>query len=149
MGPPWASVFLIWHLAITPTVLGQEWAWAREIESNPTRWGHSLAVDADGNACLNAAPVVVETGNGRITSSPASLWIGPATEFVSKTMLSNGWFQVDFVGEPGRLYRIQACTDPLFISPVTITNFYFNQGLVRIIDFEGGHYSKRFYRAVD
>jgi hypothetical protein len=92
--------------------------------------------------------VVVRADNGVVTSSPAALWFGPITRFISKTMLTNGIFQLDFVGEPGRLYNIEASADGDFRDRSYITNFFCGEGYIRVIDWKAREYPNRFYRAV-
>lgn len=90
----------------------------------------------------------VALGTYRITSAPATLGVGAETEFIGKSMLTNGWFQLEFIGVPGRQYQIQAGDTAAFDPAVAITNFYCGHGAIRVIDFDGADHSNRFYRAV-
>jgi hypothetical protein len=90
----------------------------------------------------------VQDDNGIVTTDAANLWFGPITQFLSKTMLTNGIFQVDFVGEPGRFYNIEAATNADFLHPVYITNFFCGEGTIRVIDWDAAKHPARFYRAV-
>jgi hypothetical protein len=92
--------------------------------------------------------LAVVADNGVVSSSPAALRLGPLTTFLSRTILTNGTFQLDFAGEPGRLYNIEASSSPGFEAAVYITNFFCGQGTIRVIDWQARQYPNRFYRAV-
>lgn len=92
--------------------------------------------------------VIIQTDSGAVSSSPAALWLGPLTQFVSTTMLPNGTLQVDFTGQPGVLYNIEGATNLSFDYAMVLTNFYCSDGAIRIIDWQAPQYPIRFYRAV-
>ncbi|MCC7375641.1 MAG: hypothetical protein IT581_13370 [Verrucomicrobiales bacterium] len=108
--------------------------------------------------CLTVQPVTVAdagiytaeltSATHRITSAPATLGVGAETEFVGKRMLTNGWFELEFVGVPGRQYQIQTSDTAAFDSALSITNFYCGHGAIRVLDFDGADHTNRFYRAV-
>jgi len=135
-----------------PPILAFKW---RKDGADLTDYGRIAGTT---NSCLRISEVQtndvgdysvrVQAENGTVASSPAALWLGPLTQFISKTMLTNGIFQVDFVGEPGRLYNIEAAPDPSFQGATCITNFFCGEGLIRVIDWQAGQFTNRFYRAV-
>ena len=90
--------------------------------------------------------VIVTGDKGSVTSSVATLNLGELTRFVSTETLVNGLIQVNFTGEQGRFYLIEASTD--WQNWSLITNFYCPQGVIKVIDFDATNYSQRYYRAV-
>jgi hypothetical protein len=90
--------------------------------------------------------VAIELGERTLVSGPAELWVGPLTRFVGTTILPSGLLKVDFTGEPGRLYNVEASVD--MEQWTFITNFFAGQGSIRIIDWQSTNYARRYYRAV-
>jgi hypothetical protein len=61
------------------------------------------------------------------------------TQFISATVLPNGAFQVDFVGEPGWLYSVEASQD--YQNWSRVTNFLCTQGPFHITDWQANFQS--------
>lgn len=93
---------------------------------------------------ISSASGATATGTVEVTVSPAA---APSQNLISIQRLELGTVIVQFVGIPGRAYRIQASTDLQTWTDIGTASANF-RGAINFIDLEASNFGTRFYRTV-